>query len=181
MMMSLLADKLVIVKIKIIVNNMNEIINPPCNSLLATFFETESKVCLRRASSYLRRFVRPKRTISQLFELLFPLPLLMSPKRKLLETKAKRLLWEVQREEMQYAVCRRQADTEADVEDDDQDFYVAGGVDDVGVSRYESEGFTLSEILSRKGLAKKNVSEGVIDSAHLPQCEFSNLHHLPLA
>ena len=38
MMMSLLADNSVIMKNKTILNFMNEIINPPCNSLLATFF-----------------------------------------------------------------------------------------------------------------------------------------------
>ena len=50
----------------------------------------------------------------------------------------------------------------------------------VGVSGYESDGFPLSEILRRKGL-EKNVSEGVVDTAHLPQCEFSNFHQLTLA
>ena len=38
MMTSLLADKSVTMKIRIISNLMNEIINPPCNSSLATFF-----------------------------------------------------------------------------------------------------------------------------------------------
>ena len=56
-----------------------------------------------------------------------------------------------------------------------------GGVDEVGVSGDESEGFTFSEILCQKRLAKKNVSEGVIDTDHLPQCELSNNQHLPLA
>ena len=65
--------------------------------------------------------------------------------------------------------------------DEDDDFDVVGGVDEVGVSGYESEGFTLSEILRRKRLAKRNVSEGVVDTTHLPQCEFSNLHYLPLS
>ena len=73
-------------------------------------------------------------------------------------------------------VCETEASTEVDAEDVD----VVGGVDEVGLSVYESEGFTLSEILRRKRLGK-NVSEGVIDAAHLPQCEFSNLHRLPLA
>ena len=78
-------------------------------------------------------------------------------------------------------VCETEAGREADVEDEDGDVDVVGGVDDVGVSGYESEKFTLSEILRRKRLAKKNESEGVVGTAHLPQCEFSNLHHLPLA
>ena len=75
-------------------------------------------------------------------------------------------------------VCETEAGTEADAED--EDVVVVGGVDEVGLSGYESEGFTLSEILRRKRL-EKNVCEGVIDAAHLPQCEFSNLHRLPLA
>ena len=77
-------------------------------------------------------------------------------------------------------VCETEAGTEVDAEDEDEDVDVVGGVDEVGLSGYESEGFTLSEILRRKRLGK-NVSEGVIDNAHLPQCEFSNLHWLPLA
>ena len=77
-------------------------------------------------------------------------------------------------------VCETEAGTEVDVEDEDEDVDVVGGVDEVGVSWYDSEGFTLSEILRRKRL-EKNVSEGVFDTAHLRQCEFSNLHQLPLA
>ena len=71
-------------------------------------------------------------------------------------------------------VCETEAGTEADVEDEDANVDVVGGVDEVGVSGYESGGFALSEILRRKRLAKKNVSEGVIDTAHLPQCVFKS-------
>ena len=39
-------------------------------------------------------------------------------------------------------VCETEAGTEADVEDEDEDVDVVGGVDEVGVSVYESEGFT---------------------------------------
>ena len=78
------------------------------------------------------------------------------------------------------SVRETKAGTEVDAEDEDEDVDVVGGVDEVGVSGYESEGFTLSEILRRKRL-KKNVSKGIFDTAHLPQCEFSNLHCLPLA
>ena len=85
MMTSLLADKSVIIKIKIIMNFMNEIINSPCNSLLATFFEAFRKVFPKTVSSSLRRSTRPKWTINQLFKLLFPLPLLLSPRKMLLE------------------------------------------------------------------------------------------------
>ena len=77
-------------------------------------------------------------------------------------------------------VCETETGTEADVEDEEEDVDVVGGVDEVVVSGYESEGFTLSEILRRKRLEKR-VSEGVVDAAQLPQCEFSNLHQLPLA
>ena len=64
--------------------------------------------------------------------------------------------------------CETEAGTEADLEDEDVD--VVGGVDVVGVSGYESECFTLSENLRRKRIVKKNVSEAVVDTAHLPQC-----------
>ena len=72
-------------------------------------------------------------------------------------------------------VCETEAGTQADVEDEAVD--VLGGVDEVGVSGWESEGFTLSEILRPTQIAKKGVSKGVVDTAHLPQCEFSNLQH----
>ena len=64
-------------------------------------------------------------------------------------------------------VRETEAGTEADVEDEDYDVDVVRGVDEVGVSGYESEEFTLSEILHGKRLEKK-VSEGVVDTAHLP-------------
>ena len=184
MMTSLLADKLVMMKIKIILDFMNEIIKPPCNSLLATFFELKSEVRPKKVSSSLRNLVRPKRTISQLFNRLFHLRLLLSPKKKLLKRERER------GEESPAggpegptevgSVCETEAGTETDVEDEDEDVDFVGGVDEVGVSEYQSEGFTLSEILRGKRLEKK-VSEGVFDTAHLPQCEFSNLHNLPLA
>ena len=77
-------------------------------------------------------------------------------------------------------VCKTEAGTEADVEDEDKEVDVVGGVAEPGVSGYESGGFTLSQILHRKKLAKKNVSESVVDIAHLPQYELSNLQRLPL-
>ena len=77
-------------------------------------------------------------------------------------------------------ICETEAGTEANAEDEDEDVDVIGGVDEGGLSGYESERLTLSEILRRRRLGK-NVSERVIDTAHLPQCEFSNLHRLPLA
>ena len=77
-------------------------------------------------------------------------------------------------------IFETEAGTEVDVEDEGEDVDFIGGVDKVGVSGYESERFTLSEILRRKRLGKR-VSKGVVGTAHLPQCEFSNLHKLPLA
>ena len=68
-------------------------------------------------------------------------------------------------------VCETEAGTEADAEDEDEDVDVVGGVDEGVLSGHESEGFTLSEILRRKRLGK-SVSERVLDTAHLPQCEF---------
>ena len=182
MIASLLADKSVIIKIKIIMNSKNEIINPPCISLLATFFDSSGEVCPKTVSSSLRRLARSKQTISQLFKLLFPLPLLLSPKKRLLERERgeESLVGGPEGPIAVGGVCETEAGTEADVEDEDEDADVVGGVDEVGVSGYESEGVTLSEILRCKRLEKK-VSEGVVDTAHLPQCEFSNLHHLPLA
>ena len=78
-------------------------------------------------------------------------------------------------------VCEVEAGTEANVEGEDEDVDVVGSVEEFGVWGYESEGFTHPEILSRKRLGKKNVSEGVVDTAHLPQKELSNLQHSPLA
>ena len=77
-------------------------------------------------------------------------------------------------------VCDTEAGTEADVEDKDVD--VVGGIIEVGVSEYQYGGFTsqISEVLQRKRLAKKIVSEGVVDTSHLSHCEFANLQHLPL-
>ena len=77
-------------------------------------------------------------------------------------------------------VCKTKAGTEADVEDEDHNSDVVGGIDEVGVSGYEGEGFTLSEILRGKRLAKKNVSEGVVDTTYPPHCECPNLQPLTL-
>ena len=70
-------------------------------------------------------------------------------------------------------VSETKAGTEADVEE--ENVYVVGGVADVGVSGYESEGFSLSEILHRKRLSKKPVPQDVVDTSHLPHSEFSDL------
>ena len=63
---------------------------------------------------------------------------------------------------------------------EDEDVDVVGGIHEAGVSGYEFDGFTLSKILRRKRFAKKSVFEGAVYTTHLPECEFSNLQHLPL-
>ena len=105
----------------------------------------------------------------------------MSPNEKLLEKGEESPVRGPERPNEVGGVCEAEAGTEADVEDEDEDDDIVGGVDEVGVSGYESEGFTLSEILRRQRLAMKNVSKGVADTTHLPQCVFSNLHQLALA
>ena len=76
-------------------------------------------------------------------------------------------------------VCETKESTEANVENKDVD--VVDGVDEVGVSGYKSEGFTLSEILRGKRSEKQSVSEGVVDTTHLPQCEFSKFQQITLS
>ena len=75
-------------------------------------------------------------------------------------------------------MCETGVGTEADMEDEDVD--VVAGVEEAKISGYESEGFTLSEILRRKRLSKRRVSEGVVDASHFPHCEFPNLQPLLL-
>ena len=47
-------------------------------------------------------------------------------------------------------VCETEAGTETDAEDEVEDVDVVGGVDEVGLSGYESEGFTLSDPSSQE-------------------------------
>ena len=104
---SSLANKSVIVKFETIMNSLNEIITAPFNSLSTTFFEFNCDNCQRRASSCLKTSLRPERTLSQLFKLLFPLPPLMSLKRKLLEREARRVQWEVQSDQLKMGVRQK--------------------------------------------------------------------------
>ena len=179
MVTSLLADKSVMVKFKLVMSFMIKIVNPSCYSLTAAFFELKFEGCQRGASSCSKTSVRPKMKLSQSFELLFPLCILLSLKKNLPEKEARRVLWEVQRDQLKKAVCARRRLVRKQ-RWRTRTFHIVCGVDEVKLSGYESEGFTLSEFLFQKRLAKKSVSEGVVDTAHLPQCEFSNLQHLPL-
>ena len=81
--------------------------NPPCNSLLATFFEFNFENCQIKASSCSNTPVHPKRTFSQSFELLFRLPLLMPLKRRLLQREVRTVRWEVQRDHLKKATFER--------------------------------------------------------------------------
>ena len=160
---------------------MNEIINPACNSLLATFFEAIRKVCPKTVSSSLRRSTRPKWTKKSAVQVAVSTSPFVVPEENVAEERGEESPVGGLEGPIEVGGVREtKAGTEADAEDEDEDVDVVGGVDEIGLSGYESEGFTLSEILRRKRL-KKRVSEGVIDTAHLPQCEFSNLHRLPLA
>ena len=177
-MTSLLADKSVMIKIKIM-NFMNEIINPICNNFLATFFEAICEVCPKTVLAEITS--SPVDNKSAVQAAVSPSPFVV-PGENVAGERGEESpvggpggLVEVG------GVCEIEASTKADAEEDEgEDVDVVGGVDEDGLSGYESEGFTLSEILRRKRLGK-NVSEGVVDTAHLPQYEFSNLHRLSLA
>ena len=133
-----------------------KLINPPCNSLLAKFFELKSESCLKKVSFSLQKLVRPRRPISQLFKLLFPFPLLLSPKKMFAGGRGEESPVGGPEGPIEVGgVCKTKAGTEADMGDEDEDVDVVGGVDEVGVSGYESEGFTLSEIFRRKRLETK--------------------------
>ena len=140
MMTSLLAEESVIVKNKKLMNFMNEIMNPPCNSLLATFFELDLDVCPKKASFCLRKFFHPDRTISQLFKL-FPLPLFNVPDEKVAgERGEERPVGSPQRPIEVSGACETERGTGADEEDEDEDVDVVGGVDEVWVSGYQLRG-----------------------------------------
>ena len=121
--------------------------------------------------------VGPMWTLNQLFAVLFPLSSSDAPEEKVAGERG---------EESPVGgpkgpaedLCETELGTEADVEDEDVD--VVRGIDEAGVSGYESEGFTLSEILRRKRNAERNVSKGVNDTSHLAQGELSNLQRLPI-
>ena len=113
---------------------MNEIINPPCNSPLATFFELDSEVNPKKVSFSLRKLVRSKRTVCQLFKLLFLFPRLLSQMKMLLERSEESPVGGPEGPNEVGGVCETEAGTEADVEDEDEDVDVVGGMDEVGVS-----------------------------------------------
>ena len=129
---------------------MNEIINLPCNSLLAKFLELDCNQYWKRVSYCLKTSV----------------PLLMSLKKKLQETGSRKVRSDVQRDLLKMCVRQKWARRETRKTQTS----VHGGVDEVGVSGYESEGFTLSEVFKKKRLFKRRVFECVIDTSHFEKC-----------
>ena len=177
MMTSLLADKSVIVKIKIIMNFMNEIIIPLISHVLQIKLRSMSEDSIIFLAEISSSQADNKSAVQAAVS---PYPFAVPEDKNAGERGKESPVGGPEGPTEVGGVCATEAGTEDDSEDEDEDLDVVGGVDEVGVSGYESEGFTLSEILRRKRLEKK-VSEGVVDTAHLPQCEFSNIHYLPLA
>ena len=177
MMTSMLADKSVIVKIKIIMNFNFDINNPTCNSLLATFFEFKSGVSPEKASFSLGKLVRPMRTISQLFKLLFPFPLLLFPKKNVLER---------ERRGESCGRSRRTNWSRRCVRERGGLWGRCGGLTWGRWCcwwRWRGWGLWIrvwgTHALrdpSSKETGEEESVRGVVDTAELPQCEFSNLH-----
>ena len=63
---------------------------------------------------------------------------------------------------------------EADIEGEGVD--VVFGAPALLISGFELQGFIFSESVRWKGLDEQTLSEGVVNTARPPQCEFSNLH-----
>ena len=63
------------------------------------------------------------------------------------------------------------------MEDDGAD--VVGGAPALAISGFESEGYTLSEIVRGKRIEIQILSEGVVDTTRSPQFEILNLRNLP--
>ena len=67
-----------------------------------------------------------------------------------------------------------EAGKEAHIEGEDVD--VVCGAPALAISGFELQGFNFSEVVHRKRLEGQTLSEGVVNTARPPQCEFSNLH-----
>ena len=75
-------------------------------------------------------------------------------------------------------VCEMEPCTKADIVQEDID--VVGSAPVWAVFGFESEVFSFSEIVRRKGLIGPTLTDGVVSTSQLAQCEFSNLQILPL-
>ena len=129
-----------------------KIINPPCNSLLATFFEAIRKVCPKDSVIFLAE-INSSQVDNKIscFKLLFPPSPVVVPEENVAGERGEESpVGGLEGPIEVGGVCETEAGTETDAEDEDEDVDVVGGVDEVGLSGYESEGFTLSEILRRK-------------------------------
>ena len=72
--------------------------------------------------------------------------------------------------------CKTDEDAgkEAHIEGEDVD--VVCGAPALAISGFELQGFSFSEVVHRKRLDGQTLSEGVVNTARPPQCEFSSLH-----
>ena len=66
------------------------------------------------------------------------------------------------------------AGREADITGEDVDVFC--GAPALVISVFELQGFNFSEVVHRKRLEGQTLSEGVVNTARPPHCEFSNLH-----
>ena len=158
---------------------MEEFLNPPCNTLFATFFEVISKKCQKKSVILFEDISSSQPDTESIVRAAVSASAFDAPEEKAAGDRGEESPVESPEGPVENRdVCEKEAGTEAGMQHEDVDD--VGGVDDVRVSGYESEGFTVSELLRRKRLASMSVSEGVVDTSQIPQCEFSNLHHLPL-
>ena len=182
MLTSSLADKLVKVEIKrLMIDFIKEIINPQCNSLLGTsqVLRFEFRSMSEKSVILLEKLSSSQPDNETVFRAAVSPSPFHVPELKIVGKRGEESPVGGAEEPIEEGgVCETEGGTEVYVED--EEVHVVCGVDELGVSGYESEGFTLSEILRRKKFTKKSVSEGVVDTIHLPQCEFLNLQHLPL-
>ena len=169
------------IEIVIILNFMTEILNPPCNSLIATFFELCRKLSEERAI-LLEDISSSQVDTKSILRAAVPLPPVDVPEEKVAGGRGEESpVGGPEGPTEVGGVCETEAGTEADVEDKHDDVDVVGDVNEVGVSGYEPQGFTLSENLRRKRLAKRMCQRVSLTAFTFPQCEFSKLQHLPLA
>ena len=70
------------------------------------------------------------------------------------------------------------AGREAEIEGEDVD--ILCGAPALAICGFELRSFIFSETVRRKRLEGQTLSEGAVDTARLPQYEFSNLQNLPL-
>ena len=115
MMTSLLADKSVTVKLEIKMNFLNEISNPPCNSLLATFFKLNSEVILAEINS------SQADTKSAVQAAVSPSPFVVPEENVAGERGEESPVGGPEGPIEVGGVCETDAGTEADVEDEDED------------------------------------------------------------